>query len=278
MVVGSLCLITTLTHIPTPPPPATVKVRMQARPDAFNGPIQCLLSTLREEGVRALWKGSVPALVRCLFPPFVFFVCDSRRGPWGVGLGGHRSTTMGHRAPPLRQHPPPSPPIPTPQQPTHPQVGAVSENAVAFSVNQQLKRVLANADAYGLEWLAPPPPAAGEDESLLVPFLTGGFTGIFTSAALCPSDVIKCKVGVVCWGMIVVVVFVLFRRWCLSDCPPFPFLKPPIYLPPTGASLPRDAQERGARHGRQGDAPARPPHAGKERHMPTHACTRMPAA
>ena len=37
---------------------------MQARPDAFNGPIQCLLSTLREEGVRALWKGSVPALVR----------------------------------------------------------------------------------------------------------------------------------------------------------------------------------------------------------------------
>ena len=70
-------------------------------------------------------------------------------------------------------------------------MGAVSENAVAFSVNQQLKRVLANADAYGLEWLAP---AAGEDESLLVPFLTGGFTGIFTSAALCPSDVIKCKV------------------------------------------------------------------------------------
>lgn len=33
-----------------------------------------------------------------------------------------------------------------------------------------------------------------QEESLLVPFLTGGFTGIFTSAALCPSDVIKCKV------------------------------------------------------------------------------------
>lgn len=48
----------------TKPTQTTVKVRMQARPDAFNGPIQCLLSTLREEGVRALWKGSVPALVR----------------------------------------------------------------------------------------------------------------------------------------------------------------------------------------------------------------------
>eukprot|EP00624_Nannochloropsis_granulata_P000681 evm.model.NODE_12752_length_6997_cov_26.903816.2 len=34
----------------------------------------------------------------------------------------------------------------------------------------------------------------GVEESLVVPFLTGGFTGIFTSAALCPSDVIKCKV------------------------------------------------------------------------------------
>lgn len=66
---------------------------------------------------------------------------------------------------------------------------------MAFSVNQQLKRVLANADAYGLEGLAPQT-KEGEEESLLVPFLTGGFTGIFTSAALCPSDVIKCKVCV----------------------------------------------------------------------------------
>ena len=77
-----------------------------------------------------------------------------------------------------------------------PQVGAVSENAVAFSVNQQLKRVLANLDAYGFAHLAPASSSEGEEqeESLLVPFLTGGFTGVFTSAALCPSDVIKCKV------------------------------------------------------------------------------------
>jgi len=41
----------------------TIKVRMQAKPEAFTGPIQCLRLSLKEEGVRALWKGSVPALV-----------------------------------------------------------------------------------------------------------------------------------------------------------------------------------------------------------------------
>jgi hypothetical protein len=40
------------------------QVRMQARPDAFQGPLQCLITTVKEEGLAALWKGSVPALVR----------------------------------------------------------------------------------------------------------------------------------------------------------------------------------------------------------------------
>ncbi|GAB5029414.1 mitochondrial ornithine transporter 1-like isoform x1 [Nannochloropsis oceanica] len=121
----------------------TVKVRMQARPDAFMSPIQCFMTTFREEGLRALWKGSVPALV-----------------------------------------------------------GAVSENAVAFSVNQQLKRIIADMEGYGLSTGGGGAEAetekegGGVEESLIVPFLTGGFTGIFTSAALCPSDVIKCKVQV----------------------------------------------------------------------------------
>lgn len=117
----------------------TVKVRMQARPEAFSSPMQCFITTFREEGLRALWKGSVPALV-----------------------------------------------------------GAVSENAVAFSVNQQLKRILADLEGYGLgnESNQESSKAEAKEESLVVPFLTGGFTGIFTSAALCPSDVIKCKVQV----------------------------------------------------------------------------------
>jgi hypothetical protein len=60
----------------------------------------------------------------------------------------------------------------------------MSENAVAFGVNQGLKRWLEQEEV-GVE---------GASDSLVVPFLTGGFTGIFTSVALCPSDVIKCKV------------------------------------------------------------------------------------
>lgn len=64
-------------------------------------------------------------------------------------------------------------------------MGAVSENAVAFSVNQQLKRFIKQQD--GEE--------QGLSQSLWLPFCTGGFTGIFTSVALCPADVIKCKVG-----------------------------------------------------------------------------------
>lgn len=40
----------------------TIKVRMQARPEAFSGMLQCLRRTLAEESVTSLWKGSTPAL------------------------------------------------------------------------------------------------------------------------------------------------------------------------------------------------------------------------
>lgn len=40
----------------------TIKVRMQARPDAFSGTFQCLRRTLAEESITSLWKGSTPAL------------------------------------------------------------------------------------------------------------------------------------------------------------------------------------------------------------------------
>ena len=59
-----------LTDASTPHPPAppagqpldTIKVRMQARPDAFSGMFQCLRRTLAEESITSLWKGSTPAL------------------------------------------------------------------------------------------------------------------------------------------------------------------------------------------------------------------------
>lgn len=60
--------------------------------------------------------------------------------------------------------------------------GAVMENMVAFSVNQQLKRLFPEKDGLSASWWQP--------------VLFGGATGIFTSVVLCPSDVIKCKVQV----------------------------------------------------------------------------------
>lgn len=38
----------------------TVKVRVQAAPERFSGPIHALVSTIKDEGVAALWKGAVP--------------------------------------------------------------------------------------------------------------------------------------------------------------------------------------------------------------------------
>ena len=60
--------------------------------------------------------------------------------------------------------------------------GAVFENMVAFSVNQQLKRFF--------------PDEAGSVAPWWQPTAFGGATGVFTSVVLCPSDVIKCKVQV----------------------------------------------------------------------------------
>lgn len=51
----------------------TIKVRMQARPDAFSGMWQCLRKTLAEERVSSLWKGSTPALSGAVMENMVAF-------------------------------------------------------------------------------------------------------------------------------------------------------------------------------------------------------------
>ncbi|CAM9943297.1 unnamed protein product [Choristocarpus tenellus] len=51
----------------------TIKVRMQARPDAFSGPFQCLRKTLAEEHITSLWKGSTPALCGAVMENMVAF-------------------------------------------------------------------------------------------------------------------------------------------------------------------------------------------------------------
>eukprot|EP01038_Epipyxis_sp_PR26KG_P005247 gene5247-7292_t len=66
-------------------------------------------------------------------------------------------------------------------------LGALSENAVAFGVNGFLKRL---SDKYIH--------SDNGDNSRVVsnwytPFLNGGITGVFSSFALCPCDVVKCR-------------------------------------------------------------------------------------
>ncbi|KAI9742312.1 MAG: hypothetical protein M1818_004212 [Claussenomyces sp. TS43310] len=46
----------------------TIKVRLQtSTPSQFNGPLQCLLQTVRKEGVLGLYKGATPPLVGWMF-------------------------------------------------------------------------------------------------------------------------------------------------------------------------------------------------------------------
>ena len=46
----------------------TIKVRLQtSEKSQFKGPIDCLLQTLRNEGIRGLYKGATPPLVGWMF-------------------------------------------------------------------------------------------------------------------------------------------------------------------------------------------------------------------
>lgn len=62
-------------------------------------------------------------------------------------------------------------------------LGAMSENAVAFSVNGTIKRVLGIRDNASSDYQPP----------LHEPFLIGGVTGSITAFVLCPCDVLKCR-------------------------------------------------------------------------------------
>jgi Mitochondrial carrier protein len=41
----------------------TVKTRLQTRPEAYRGVVDCFVVTTRREGVLSLWKGATPAVV-----------------------------------------------------------------------------------------------------------------------------------------------------------------------------------------------------------------------
>jgi len=72
-VVSSLVGATLCTY--TGQPLDTIKVRMQTNPNMFRGPIQALFQTAKNEGIRALFKGSIPALsVAVIENPIAFTV------------------------------------------------------------------------------------------------------------------------------------------------------------------------------------------------------------
>lgn len=55
----------------------TIKVRLQTTPShIFQNPLSAAIITIREEGVRALWKGSVPALTAALTENLVVFAAN----------------------------------------------------------------------------------------------------------------------------------------------------------------------------------------------------------
>ena len=42
----------------------TIKVRLQTAPKSqFSGPVDCLMQTLRKEGVNGIYKGATPPLI-----------------------------------------------------------------------------------------------------------------------------------------------------------------------------------------------------------------------
>ena len=59
----------------------TIKVRLQTSEKVqFKGPLDCLLQTVRHEGVRGLYKGATPPLVGWMFMDSMYgcssFMCD----------------------------------------------------------------------------------------------------------------------------------------------------------------------------------------------------------
>jgi hypothetical protein len=103
---------------------------MQVDVNGSQGAIRCLHRSIVDEGVLALWKGSIPACV-----------------------------------------------------------GAVAENAMAFSTNGILKRLLDPVIGSAND---------GGDNGIRIkgPLLTGALTGALTAVVLTPCDIIKCRAQV----------------------------------------------------------------------------------
>ena len=67
----------------------TIKVRLQTSEKVqFKGPLDCLLQTVRHEGVRGLYKGATPPLVGWMVMDSMYaqasFAIDSSANDWNT--------------------------------------------------------------------------------------------------------------------------------------------------------------------------------------------------
>ena len=115
----------------------TVKVRMQTNPELYRTVWQSTTKTIRDEGLVALWKGSVPTVM-----------------------------------------------------------GMIAENCIAFGLNEALKRTFSmdsspahHKDIYNHQTILSYP-------DFVRPFIFGTITGVCSSFALLPSEVVKAKTQV----------------------------------------------------------------------------------
>lgn len=80
----------------------TIKVRLQTQPlnapKAFNGPIDCLIKTVKTQGFTALYRGSTPALASVVTENAVLFTANALIKKSFQALGAGEELTLGQHA------------------------------------------------------------------------------------------------------------------------------------------------------------------------------------
>lgn len=145
----------------------TVKVRLQTQPlqnPTYKGPIDCLTRTLKQEGVKGLYKVLI----------------------WSEAYFHHLDRVLSRRILIL-------------QGLSSPLVGSMLENAALFVGYKQIQRTIRDFSATPDQRIAYAH-IANEDDlpPLSIPqlFLAGAISGAFTSIVLTPVELVKCKLQV----------------------------------------------------------------------------------
>lgn len=145
----------------------TVKVRMQTNPQLYKGVWSSASNIVTGEGVTALWKGAIPT-------------------------GKHRSCVVRDAFSSSARHWTRNSFIRSCIQYTlhclSLALGMAAENAVAFGVNEALKRAFPDDPLLKLDPNKPP--------DLLKPFAMGTLTGCCSAMVLLPSEIVKAKTQV----------------------------------------------------------------------------------